>query len=193
MRRRNIIIELTALLDVILIMLFILLVQAKSSTAQALEKAEAESRSAHSAQSRWEAAEERIKSLTEELKLKEEKVEDLERQLVIRNAVLDNSLIIGIFVQPSAEIQLEENQEKGPLIPFRWGEEDYAHNSLRALMLGYLDKAEGNSLFIVFQYDRTRIYRSQYEMLEKILQEIKLEAKQKEIPLNIIEIDSKDE
>ena len=42
MRRRTIFIELTSLLDVILIMIFILLTQARSQTASALEAAETE-------------------------------------------------------------------------------------------------------------------------------------------------------
>jgi len=192
-RKRNIIIELTALLDVILIMIFILLVQAKSNTAQAMEIAEAESRSAASAQKKWEDADAQIRSLKEELKLKDEEAEDMKRQLVIRSAVLDNSFVIGISVLSDASIQLEENEGKGPLIPYRWEEDSYAYNSLRALMLGYLDKTEEKSLFIVFQYDRTKIYRTEYDMLQRILQETKLEAKKRELPLNIIEIDSKEE
>ncbi|MBP5294494.1 MAG: hypothetical protein J6Y95_02100 [Lachnospiraceae bacterium] len=49
----------------------------------------------------------------------------------------------------------------------------------------------GESVFIVFLYDRTKIYESAYELIVETIREIKLEASEspKEIPLNIIEMD----
>ena len=52
------------------------------------------------------------------------------------------------------------------------------------------DGADGEqTLFIVLQYDQSRIYKNEYNMILRIVQEIKLEARQREIPLSFIEMD----
>ena len=44
-------------------------------------------------------------------------------------------------------------------------------------------------MFLVFQYDRARIYHAEYEMIEAIIQEVKQEARTRDIPLSVLEMD----
>ena len=46
-------------------------------------------------------------------------------------------------------------------------------------------------MFLVFQYDRNGVYRTQHELVRGLLQELKLEAARRELPLIILELDTK--
>ena len=50
--------------------------------------------------------------------------------------------------------------------------------------------AGDKAVFLVFQYDRSRIYRTEYDMIRDLLQEVKLEARQREQSLSILELDT---
>ena len=77
-------------------------------------------------------------------------------------------------------------------IPYDWNDNTYAVNRLRSLLYEQLGLAEGRTVFLVFQYDRTAIYHAEYEMVLQIVQGAKLEASQKEILLSFIEMDVKE-
>ncbi len=200
MKRREIFIELTSLLDVILIMIFVLLTQARGQTAEAMDKAKADRETAKQLEAqlaeassaaeaeRREAAAVRT-SLEEKIDGLEEEVDALGRQLLTKDLVIENSLILTLSVSSDAGILLERSDTESARIQYDWNDENYAYNRLRTLMLGHLDDAGEQTVFIVLQYDRSRIYKNEYNMILRIVQEIKLEARQREIPLSFIEMD----
>ena len=93
MKRREIFIELTSLLDVILIMLFILLTQAKNSTAQALDTAALAESNAQQLETKLSEAYDEQEALRAAADAQTERADALERQLWTENLVVDNSLL----------------------------------------------------------------------------------------------------
>ncbi len=208
--KRTIFIELTSLLDVILIMIFVLLMQARTRTAQAMDKAAEEEKAAQEisreldaaresmsareeeARAREEALQEEIDGLIRDVEARDEEIDGLKRRMASRELVLDNSLLITLSVTEDSSIRLEqaEQAEQAEVrIAYDWENETYAVNRLRSLLSGGLDAAGGRAVFVVFQYDRELIYRAEYDMILRLVNEMKLEAKQQEIPLSFLELD----
>ena len=191
MKKRTIFIELTSLLDVILIMIFVLLTQAKTQTAEALDAAAADQKKAAVLQESLGEALGREAQLLIRTESLEAEARELKDQLGVRNLVLDNSLVLTVNARTSG-ITLRRGETEKTEVSYDWADETYAYNRLRSLLLGHLDGADGKTVFIVFQYDRSAVYLTEYEMIIRIIQEMKLEAKTKEIPLSFIEMDIKE-
>ena len=203
MKRREIFIELTSLLDVILILLFILLMQAKTTAAQAVDAAtqaqmdveimatEAEEASRERDALRTEADEWKERADAQEARADEqaERAEALQRQLWTENLVLDNSLLLTISVDRNGNIRLEKDGGGEANIAYDWADDTYARNRLRGLLLDWLKNTDREAVFLVFQYDRARVYHAEYEMIESIVQEVKREARERDIPLSFLEMD----
>ena len=188
MKRRQIFIELTSLLDVILIMLFILLTQARTRTAEALDTAALAESDAAALRMELTAAYDEQDALQARIDAQEERADALQRQLWTENLVLDNSLLLTVSVDKSGQIRLETEGE-AETIPYDWAEDTYAKNRLRGLLLDKLKGTDREAVFLVFQYDRARVYHAEYQMIETIIQEIKQEARTRDIPLSVLEMD----
>ena len=184
MRRREIFIELTSLLDVILIMLFILLTQAKTTTAQALDTA-AQAQRADAEAQRADAEADRADA-------EADRADTLQRQLWTENVVLDNSLLMTVSVDREGKLRLETEGAAVVVIAYDWADDTYAFNRLRGRLLEELKATKREAVFLVFQYDRARIYHAEYEMVKDVIQEIKQAAREREIPLSILELDIQD-
>ena len=191
MRRRQIFIELTSLLDVILIMLFILLTQAKTRTAEALDTAALAESDAAALRMELTAAYDEQDALQARIDAQEERADALQRQLWTENLVLDNSLLLTVSVDKSGQIRLETEGE-AETIPYDWAEDTYAKNRLRGLLLDKLKGTDQEAVFLVFQYDRARVYHAEYNMIEDIIQEVKRVARERDIPLSVLELDLQD-
>ncbi len=191
MKRRQIFIELTSLLDVILIMLFILLTQAKTRTAEALDTAALAESDAAALRMELTAAYDEQDVLQARIDAQEERADALQRQLWTENLVLDNSLLLTVSVDKSGQIRLETEGE-AETIPYDWAEDTYAKNRLRGLLLDKLKGTDQEAVFLVFQYDRARVYHAEYNMIEDIIQEVKRVARERDIPLSVLELDLQD-
>ena len=203
MRRREIFIELTSLLDVILIMLFVLLTQAKTQTADALAAAQAdraqvtaleqqlaESRAeTDAARSETEALQQDAEGLLSRTEKLQEEADSAKRRLLSRDLVLDNSLVLTVSVSDRTTIRLETDGGGEQTISYAWEDDNYARNALLSAIRQQMAAGEGQAVFLVFQYDRAAIYRAQYEMIRDVLGEIKLDARQRDAVLSVLELD----
>ena len=188
MRRREIFIELTSLLDVILIMLFVLLTQAKTQTGEALESAEAARIEAQSAQAERDA-------LLDEREALVERADSYRRQAITVGVVEENSLVLTISVTDSGgrSIRIEPREGGEIRIPVESGEGNYTLNRLRSTLSGLVRDSGKETVFIVFQYDRTAIYQSEYTLIGSVVRELKDEARSADVALNYIETDIRTE
>lgn len=203
MKRREIFIELTSLLDVILIMLFVLLTQAKTQTADALAAAEADraqvtaleqqladSRAETDAlRTETETLQQEADGLLSRAEKLQEEADSARRRLLSRDLVLDNSLVLTVSVPDRQQIRLETDGGGSQTISYAWEDDNYARNALLSAVRQQIAAGEGQAVFLVFQYDRSAIYRSQYEMIRDILNEIKLDARQRDAVLSVLELD----
>lgn len=203
MRRREIFIELTSLLDVILIMLFVLLTQARTQTNDAIAAAEADSARAavleqQLADSRAEVdalrnetrdLQQEADSLLSQTEKLQEEADSAKRRLLSRDLVLDNSLVLTVSVPDRTHIRLETDGGGEQIISYAWEDDNYARNALLSALRQQMADGGGQAVFLVFQYDRAGIYRSQYEMIRDVLNEIKLDARQQDTALSVLELD----
>ena len=195
MKKREILIELTSLLDVILIMIFLLLSQARAETQAAIDDAANESAARESVAAELERVldeqEAERSRFREEQEALSESYEALERQVIAEGLVMENSQLLTISVAKDQSAVVFESDRGTYRIGYQWGNETYVKNRLKALAHEELREVDGESVFIVFLYDRTKIYESAYELITQTIREIKLEVSQgtKEIPLNFIEMD----
>ena len=102
---------------------------------------------------------------------------------------MENSLVLTVSADDETAVLLEVDNGESIRIPYDWGDDNYLKNRLASLLTEQLTNADERSVFIVFQYDRTRIYQTEYEVIGEVIREIKLEAGKREIPLNFIELD----
>ena len=188
MKRREIFIELTSLLDVILIMIFVLLTQARAQTAKALENQAAEEKTSARLQEEVEDLSASLDHAWAELGSVQEENDQLKRQLMTQDLVLDESLVITIRAEDETIIR-EIRDGVSDTIAYTWGNETYVSNKLKSLLLQDLSETEKHAVFIVFQYDRSGIYQNEYQMIESLIQEIKTTAKDMDLPLSLMELD----
>ena len=118
-----------------------------------------------------------------------ERADALQRQLWTENIVLDNSLLLTVSVDRSGNIRLETEGNGLAALAYDWADDTYARNKLRGLLLEQLRDTDREAVFLVFQYDRARVYHAEYQMIETIIQEIKQEARTRDIPLSVLEMD----
>ena len=188
MKRREIFIELTSLLDVILIMIFVLLTQARAQTAKALESQAAEEKTSARLKEEVEDLSASLDHAWAELGIVQEENDQLKRQLMTQDLVLDESLVITIRAEDETIIR-EIRDGVSDTIAYTWGNETYVSNKLKSLLLQDLSETEKHAVFIVFQYDRSGIYQNEYQMIESLIQEIKTTAKDMDLPLSLMELD----
>ncbi len=184
MRKREIFIELTSLLDVILIMLFVVLGQARTQTDEALDKSA-------QAQTQIEAMEQELERAKDENELLDAELGKYRRQELSLGVVEENSLIVTISVQQGdtryilVELQGGESQS----IALDAQDTNYIRNKLSTTVSNLISDSGKETVFVVFQYERQSIYQSEYRLIGAVVQELKAEAKEKDIALNYIETD----
>lgn len=180
MKKRQILVELTPLLDVILIMLFVLLVQSRTQ----VTKAAGETRDAEA-----EAALLRgqLASVTEELDAAVRR----ERALTV---VEEESLIVTLSVQdgPVRRVRIETEGGGESFVALDGARLAESREKLRRTILDAAGGSGVNTVFLVFQYDRNGIYHAEYELISGVISELKPELMRDGIYLNVIELDTKE-
>ena len=189
MRKRQIFIELTSLLDVILIMLFMILMQARNQTNVVLAEAEEMIKSSQMAEQELILVQAEKNELMLQYDILQENYNTLGRQVLTDNIVLDNSLVITVSTKDDNSILLETAGRQPIVISYEWNDENYAANSLRTEITNLVNQDSKESIFFVFQYDRSKVYNSEYNLICGIVQDVKQFAKTTGKWLNYIEID----
>ena len=187
-KRQQVMIELTSLLDVILIMLFVILMQARGQTEQALAASAEDHNQAIELQNEIAALRQTIASMEADQNLLREESESWKRQVLTQDLVLDNSLVITISVRDGYSILLEPEGDVSMRIPYSWANDNYARNALSTKIRELLQE-DTAAVFLVLQYDRNSIYWREYEMLQDVFQEAKTQALDRELPLSILDLD----
>lgn len=177
MKKRQILVELTPLLDVILIMLFVLLVQSKTQVQAAeTDRSEAESESA---------------VLRAELDGARNALEEAERRERTLGIVDERSAIVTVSVLETSPRRILIESESGTVtyVSLDSGRSDSARERFLGALRGVVEAEGAESAFVVFQYDRNGIYNSEYELIRDCVLELKPELLREGIYINYAEID----
>ena len=181
-KRREILVELTSLLDVILIMLFVLLLQARTQTEQAKT-------SMTESMEQIALLEERLQETEAAKNAAEDERDALSRRILSDHLVLENSRILTISVGVTGIIAAEIENGPSRFIGYDWAEDSRARNELQSFCREFLQSADSRPAFLIFQYDRNRIYHAEYEMIASVVQRMREEARTFETALSTIEAD----
>ncbi len=154
-RPRQIVTDLTPLLDVILILLFLILSQTNMHTADMQSELDSAKESLEQAQSSLEQAQNVISGLEE---------------------YDENTLVITISITASSGdgqrtlYAADKNGTSG--ITYGWDNLLYGENALKNELENRLKAADGKIIFISFVYDSAEIYRRDYELVLSVLDKL---------------------
>ena len=184
MKKRQIFIELTPLLDVILIMLFVLLVQSRAqvtASAEAVTEAEAAVVQAERATAALQNKLDETRGLLEEAQRRERTLGVVEERSIVVTVSIVGGAVRRVLAEDAAG-----NAVYVSLGGARIGDaSERLHAVLRDLILASGDE----SAFIVFQYDRNAVYHAEYDLVSGVLRELKPELEREGVYLNIAELD----
>ncbi len=162
--KRSPVIEMTALLDVILILMFLVLAGA-SQKVEDIKKDIASS----------EVLEQRISGLINQN-------DSLTRRLnsftVLKRSCLVITLSISRAEDGARSVLLECEGDQSQTIGLTWFNLQYVKNTLRAQIVKMIEGAlpQYQAVFIVFQYDRNLIYQTDYRLISNVIQAQKTRA-----------------
>lgn len=183
MRRKEITLELTPLLDVILTLLFMVLI---SVTQQV--------------QSTQQEAQQALNEANEKIELAEKKIIQLNQSAVSLELLQDNCKVVTIAayndkdVPGERTITIKDNNDEEPYeIRYDWSNLTFAKNAFKqTLTNNYLTlKGDEQIVFIVFQYDSKSIYNYDYSFINSTLSTVNAERSEVylvyyNIPLSVI-------
>ncbi|MGN0519097.1 MAG: hypothetical protein ACI4II_10285 [Acutalibacteraceae bacterium] len=183
MRRKEIALELTPLLDVILTLLFMVLI---SVTQQV--------------QSTQQEAQRALDEANEKIELAEKKILQLNQSAVSMELLQDNCKIVTIAayndkdVPGERTITIKDNNDEEPYeIRYDWTNLTFAKNAFKQTLTNSYLTLEGDEqiIFIVFQYDSKSIYNYDYSFINSVLSTVNADRPEVylvyyNIPLSVI-------
>ncbi len=177
MKKRQIILELTPLLDVILILLFAVLIQSHQKVAASGDLV----RETKSAQSLVE----------KELNDTKKELARVKNRQISLGVIQENSLIITMTVDAASVHRIQLDIE-GDTVYINLTEEKDISQKIAETLKQTILAVDKESVFLVFQYDRNKIYHQEYEAVTQAVEELKPALSEEDIYLNYIEVDVSD-
>ena len=176
-RRKSVVVELTSLLDVIFIMLFMVMSRSHAAAEEAQEKA-AESVAKIQAEAALTVSgyEEDIalyQSMLEEVEKERENITSMQNEINSFEQFREMSEIITVYVFDSGykrSVKVE-SAEKNESIDFDWDNMGYAREQLTEILNGIAGGTEC-PVFIIFNYNGEIIYRRDYNMVTEVITEV---------------------
>ncbi len=168
-RRKEISVELTPLLDVILIMLFLII----SGNTKAAEEAKSQ---AQQEISRMQEAADEISQQNETLS---DELKTAENALYGYKTFDEYSLILSVGIENSSDNRtiLITDGTTSQTVVYDWDNMRYGENALRAVLNDYISTAEDIPAFITFTFSSDKIYRQDYELITSVIDETAQEDK----------------
>lgn len=176
-RRKSVTVELTALLDVIFIMLFMVMsrsreaaVQAQNEAAQSVSQIRAQ---AEQTVSEYEDQMALYQQLLDEAEKDRENIASMKNELDSFRQFREMSRMISVYVFDSGykrSVKIETGDVKES-VDFDWENMDYARSQL-AEILDSLAKGTEYPVFIIFNYNGDLIYRRDYNMITEVITEV---------------------
>lgn len=179
-KRRQISTELTPLLDVIMIILFIII----SGNNEAVEKAETEKEEIYS----------QMQSVSDEFEKTLEENNDRLNQaenIISGYEMFDKlAVIISLSIEnqsdDSRKILISSDNETST-VSYSWDNMRYGENSLNASLENYIKSADERPVFITFSYKSSEIYLRDYNMISSVMDNIQSKSENIYIMYNEME------
>lgn len=174
MKKRQIILELTPLLDVILILLFAVLIQSRMKVAASSDLVR---------DTNAEKA-----GIEQELNETKKELAKVKNRTISLGAIEENSLLITMTVEAASVHRVALDVEGESIYVNLTDDNDVSDKILESLRLA-IQSGGKESVFLIFQYDRNRIYHQEYEKISQAVEELKPLLAEDSVILNYIEVD----
>ena len=172
-RRKSVIVELTSLLDVIFIMLFMVMTRNQAATEQAQENAEKSVAEMQTVVSEYEDKFTEYQAILDETAEERENIASMQSRLESMEQFGEMARIVTVYIYDSGykrSIKLETDGETAA-VDFDSGNMDYARKKFTAELDGVV-KESPYPVFIIFSYDNDKIYRRDYELVTEVIGEV---------------------
>lgn len=172
-KRKSVIVELTSLLDVIFIMLFMVMNRSQTAAEEAQSNAAAE---IAAAQVQVEAMEEEVEGyrvIIDEVEADRLDLESIKNKLNSYEVFKEYATIISVSVLDHSYKRTITVENGGEAVntDFDWDNMDYAESILAETLNSCITDSE-NPVFIVFSYNGDKIYRQDYNMVSEVMTEV---------------------
>ncbi|MBQ8614878.1 MAG: hypothetical protein IJ416_11735 [Ruminiclostridium sp.] len=168
-KRKSVVVELTSLLDVIFIMLFMVMSRNSTATAEAQEAAREQVSVAEAHAALMENERDSYKTMLRETEEERENLSLTESRLNSYEVFSEYARIISVYVVDSGykrSVHVAEETEIASA-DYGWDNMDYAKEALDAALE---ECTTGDApVFIVFSYDSDKIYRQDYNMIAEAI------------------------
>lgn len=173
-RKRTIFIELTSLLDVILILLFVVLAQSRTTALHAAADADEAMQTAQ--------------KLRRELDKAQEQLSRSDREELTLGVVAEQSCVLTLSIRDGAvrRVRIEPQGEEARYVALGSAQSAARLNDTLSALL--LDSGR-ETAYLVFQYDRNTIYHAEYELISSVIRDLKGEMRREGVFLSVIETD----
>lgn len=172
-RRKSVIVELTSLLDVIFIMLFMVMSRNQAATEQAQQDAAQSVAEMQAAVSEYEEKFTEYQAILDETAEERENIASMQSRLESMEQFGEMARIVTVYVYDSGykrSIKLEANGETAA-VDFDSGNMDYAREKFTAELDGAV-KDSPYPVFIIFSYDEDKVYRRDYELVTEVIEKV---------------------
>lgn len=176
MKKRDLVLDFTSLLDVIMILLFIIMSNTSRLSADSIEEAE-------QLKGELDAAQQQIRELNAELKMKEDIGDSY--------AVYESSAVIitldNIIENDTHVLRLATGEESKDLTSIRLDIDSVANTQsrIKSYVENKLSSAENQPVYMVFHLDSSNIYKAEYDAIIEELE--RLQKKNKEAFYKVVE------
>lgn len=160
-RRREIAIDLTALLDVILIILFMFVVRSTTEVTTTENNV-------------------KVSNEIQQVESLKEENTNLKKQIITNSVLDDTCLVMTIFVENEEEdnnkrkLNIKSNTTDVEKVEYNWENISYAKNKLKdKLYTTFKEVKDTNQMIlIVFQYNENKIFNTDYKFVDSVLKDI---------------------
>lgn len=172
-KRKSVVVELTSLLDVIFIMLFMVMNRSQNAAAQAQNTAAAEIAAAQSQVEIMQEEVEGYRDIIDEVEAERANLESAKNKLSSLETFREYATIVSVFVLDNTYKRtiITDNGGDRSEIDFNWDNMDYASDTLKENLYGYIKDNE-NPVFIVFSYNGDKLYRQDYALVSEVMTEV---------------------
>lgn len=172
-KRKSVVVELTSLLDVIFIMLFMVMNRSQVAAEEAQNTAAEEISAAQTQVEEMQQEVDSYREIMSEVEAEREKLESINSKLNSYEVFDEYATIVSVFVVDNTykrTIKVECGTESLN-IDFDWDNMDYAEVTLAETLNGCIKDSE-NPVFIVFSYNGDKLYRQDYNLVSGVMTEV---------------------
>lgn len=172
-KRKSVVVELTSLLDVIFIMLFMVMNRSQTAAEEAQNTARQEISAAQSQVEEMQTEVDSYREIIDEVEAERANLESVKNKLNSYEIFDEYASIVSVFVIDNTykrTIKVESGGE-AVTIDYGWDNMDYASQALEKALNDCIADS-GNPVFIVFSYNGDKLYRQDYTLVSDVMTEV---------------------